>query len=111
MTLNWIIFTLAVVVCAVKVIAGDNVRHCNLMRRTITLEEFERYLRNVYKSWDKTSLECARLCSRDEQCNGALVCPGVCHLFGVLRVSSPPVKGADYKTCDAFMMVSIQTFV
>ncbi|XP_041376552.1 uncharacterized protein LOC121389024 [Gigantopelta aegis] len=66
-------------------------------------KSFGRKLRKSYKS-AKSRLECARLCYNDDRCNGMLVCPGVCHLFGVFSVAQSPASGTDYLSCDVFNM-------
>ncbi|XP_041375619.1 uncharacterized protein LOC121388382 [Gigantopelta aegis] len=97
-----IIHFLVVITCSECDSARTNCGSFKMKKEMPNRQTFDQKLRKVYNRVNSTSLECAGICYGDEQCNGMLVCPGVCHLFGVFSVHRSTTPGADFNNCDVF---------
>ena len=117
MAAPWFINILLAVTFATVVSAWYTCGSLEMIKEVTTSDKFEQTLRKTYKNVT-SKLDCARLCYEDVRCNGILVCPDVCYLFGVFNaaMSHGPATAQssaselDYRTCEIFTIVSITSF-
>ncbi|XP_041376968.1 uncharacterized protein LOC121389415 [Gigantopelta aegis] len=95
---------LLVIACSANDFARTNCGDLKMVKELFSESAFARAIRKTYKSRVATRLECAPLCYADDRCNGMLVCPGICHLFGVFNITNTAAKGSEYNMCDVFVM-------
>ena len=106
MVVLWVIIIFLVSTCSTDDFKQSMCGRFEMTKEVISKDAFYGTLRKTYKNASVQGL-CAQLCYGDDRCNGILVSPDTCYLFGVFNVTHSSLPQVEYDSCDVFKMVSI----